>query len=166
MKAILALIFVFNVHAATELDVGAEAPGFSLKNQNDKFFDLSSRKGHWTVLYFYPKSDTPGCTKQACAFRDSISKIRKQGAEVFGVSVNTVEDQAAFRKKHRLNFDLLADVDGKITQLYGAKMADRNMSKRWTLILDPELKVRAIDKDVDPVKDADKVSEQLKKLTL
>lgn len=146
---------------AEEIQLGQTAPLFILKNQSGKDFSLASRKGHWTVLYFYPKSETPGCTKQACAFRDSLSKIRTLGAEVFGVSVNSVEDQAKFRTNHKLNFDLLAD-DGKVTELYGAKMPVVKMAKRWTFVLDPELKIRAIDKDVDPVKDPDRVAEKLK----
>ncbi|HTL13391.1 MAG TPA: peroxiredoxin [Bdellovibrionota bacterium] len=153
-----------SAHAATELKVGDVAPGFSLKDDEGKDFSLDSRKGHWTVLYFYPKSETPGCTKQACAFRDSIGKIRALGAEVIGVSVNSVADQAEFKKNHHLNFPLLADDKTKVTDLYGSKMPILNMSKRWTFLLDPELKIQAIDHDVDPVKDADHVASKLKDL--
>ncbi len=94
---------------SAELKLKDSAPTFIVKTHEGKNFDLSSRKGKWTVLYFYPKADTPGCTQQACAFRDSINVIRDQGADVFGVSVDTVSDQAAFHKKHHLNFVLLAD---------------------------------------------------------
>jgi len=146
---------------AAELKVGDTAPEFSLSKQNGEKFDLNSRKGLWTVLYFYPKAETPGCTKQACAFRDNIKKIRQLGAEVYGVSVNSVEDQAAFGKNHQINFDLLADAEAKVTELYGVKMMMMKMSKRWTFVLDPTLKIRSIDKDVDPVKDADRVAEKL-----
>lgn len=149
---------------AVELKVGDAAPQFKLATQSGKEFDLASRKGKWTVLYFYPKADTPGCTKQACAFRDSINAIRDQGADVYGISVNSIADQKKFYDKHSLNFELLADHEAKVTELYGAKMPMIKMSKRWTFILDPELKVRAIEKDVDPVKDAQQVAEKLKTL--
>ena len=149
---------------AAEVKVGDQAPAFKVKTQDGKEFSLSDRQGKWTVLYFYPKSETPGCTKQACAFRDSIEKIRSQGADVFGVSADTVEDQAKFHKNHNLNFTLLADADLGIINAYGTKMPVMKMSHRWTFIIDPTLKIRAIDKSVDPVKDADKVAQMIGKL--
>lgn len=149
---------------ASELKVGELAPLFSVKTHEGKDFDLASRKGQWTVLYFYPKAETPGCTKQACAFRDNINKIRSEGADVFGISADTVKDQAAFHENHKLNFTLLADADGKIVKLYGAKMPLLNLSKRWTFIVDPELKIRSIDKDVDPAFDSQKVADLIVKL--
>lgn len=168
MRKVLTFVFVMMAvslsAAAADLKVGDPAPLFQLKTQEGKDFDLSSRKGTWTVLYFYPKAGTPGCTKQACAFRDKIEKIRAQGADVFGVSADSVEDQAKFHKEHHLNFTLLADADGKVVNLYGSKMPLITMSKRWTFIIDPELKIREIEKDVDPVMDADKVASTLGKL--
>ncbi|MBY0315174.1 MAG: peroxiredoxin [Bdellovibrionales bacterium] len=150
--------------AGAELKQNDLAPTFTAKTHEGKDFDLSSRKGQWTVLYFYPKADTPGCTQQACAFRDSINVIRDQGADVFGVSINSVADQAAFHKKHHLNFTLIADDKGEIANLYGTRIPVISMSKRWTFIIDPNLKIRAVEKDVDPAKDAEKVSTQIKKL--
>jgi peroxiredoxin Q/BCP len=145
-----------------QVNVGDVAPLFSTATSEGKTFDLSSRKGQgWTVLFFYPKAETPGCTKQACAFRDSIGKIRAVGAEVFGISADTVEAQAKFREHHHLAFTLLADPDAKIIEKYGVKMPLLKMSKRWTFILDKELKVRSIDKDVDPVLDPDRVVTQI-----
>ncbi len=149
---------------AAEVKVGDAAPAFKVKNQAGKEFDLASRKGQWTILYFYPKAETPGCTKQACAYRDNIQKVRELGADVFGISVNSVSDQAKFHDNHKMKFDLLADENGDVTKLYGAKMPVVNMSKRWTFILDPELKVREIDKSVDPVKDVDHMVARLKEL--
>ena len=160
---VLVLTSIF-VNAASELKIGDIAPDFSVKTHENKVFDLKSRKGSWTVLYFYPKAGTPGCTKQACAFRDSIQKIRDQGAEVFGISSDTIEDQVNFHKQHKLNFILLADADSKIANLYGSKMPLLSMSKRWTFILDPELKIRQVDKDVDPVLDAEHVAKSIIKL--
>lgn len=149
---------------ANELKVGDLAPTFKTKTHDGSDFDLQSRKGQWTVLFFYPKSETPGCTKQACAFRDSIEKIRAQGAEVFGISADGVKAQAAFHKKHDLNFPILADSELFAITAYGTKMAMMNMSHRWTFIIDGDLKVRAIDKEVDPVKDADKVAKTIETL--
>lgn len=157
------LLMLENVQAA-ELKVNDPAPLFVAKTQDGKDFDLKSRKGQWTVLYFYPKAETPGCTKQACTFRDNIDKIRKQGADVYGVSADTVAEQAGFHKNHNLNFTLLADPEDHVIDLYGTKMADKKMSKRWTFVIDPELKIRSIGRDVDPVIDSEKIADQISQL--
>lgn len=149
---------------ASEVTSGQAAPLFTTKTHSGADFDLKARKGKWTVLYFYPKAGTPGCTKQACAFRDSIQKIRDLGAEVYGISTDTVEVQAKFHKEHRLNFDLLADADAKVTDLYGSKMPVVKVSKRWTFVIDPELKIRNVMKDVDPALDSERVASEIAKL--
>lgn len=162
--ASLLSIFSSSGQAAPDLKIEDPAPVFSVKTQDGVDFNLNSRKGQWTVLYFYPKAETPGCTKQACTMRDNIEKIRAQGADVFGISIDTVEAQSAFHKNHKLNFTLLADADGKITNQYGVKMPVMNMAKRWTFILDPNLKIRMIQKDVDPVADSLKTADVIAKL--
>lgn len=149
---------------ANEIKLNDPAPLFTAKTQTGTDFDLKTRKGKWTVLYFYPKAGTSGCTKQACAFRDSIQKIRDLGAEVYGISTDTIEDQAKFHKEQRLNFDLLADADAKITNLYGSKMPVLKISKRWTFLIDPELKIRNVMKDVDPALDSERVASEIAKL--
>ncbi|AZZ36304.1 peroxiredoxin [Bdellovibrio sp. qaytius] len=160
-----ALLVSFSVTVfANEVKLNDPAPLFTVKTQTGADFDLKSRKGKWTVLYFYPKAGTPGCTKQACAFRDSIQKIRDLGAEVYGISTDTVEDQAKFHKEHHLNFDLLADADAKVTNLYGSKMPVVKISKRWTFIIDPELKIKNVLKDVDPAMDSERVATEIAKL--
>ena len=144
---------------AEDLEIGSAAPLFTAANQDGVPFSLADRKGRgWSVLYFYPKADTPGCTKQACAFRDAVKKIQALNAEVYGVSTDTVESQAQFHKKYQLKFDILADPDGVVVSLYGAKMPMVDYAKRWTFIIDPELKIRAIEKDVDPASDAERVA--------
>lgn len=164
-KSLFVLVSLITCSAAfAEIKVGSAAPDFTVKNFKGETFKLSDRKGQWTVLYFYPKADTPGCTKQACAFRDNISKIREQGAEVFGISVNSVADQSAFHEKHHLNFDLLADEDAVVTRLYGSNVPVIKMSKRWTYILDPALTIRSIDKDVDPILDPERSAKMLRSL--
>ena len=147
------------------LKAGDMAPLFSTPNQDGVIFDLASRKGHgFTVLYFYPKAGTPGCTKQACAFRDSIKLIRDLGAEVYGISGDSPTALKKFKTEHKLPFDLLADPDASVIEEYGAKAPLLKMAKRWTFILDSDLKIRQIDRDVDPLLDASKVAEEIKKL--
>lgn len=166
IKTLVASFFVLLLTCssfAAELKVGDRAPGFKAKLQSGDDFSLENQKGKWTVLYFFPKSDTPGCTKQACAFRDNIKKITSLGADVYGVSMDTVEEQAAFHKKHGLKFSLVSDKSGKVTEAFGAKMPMMEMSKRWTFILDDQLVIRKIDHDVDPVTDAVTVAEFITK---
>src|SRR6185437_3469867 len=99
-KWILSGFLFFGVSGwSDELKVNDLAPTFATQTHEGKPFALQSRKGQWTVLYFYPKAETPGCTRQACAFRDSIAKIRSQGADVFGISADSVKAQADFHNK-------------------------------------------------------------------
>ena len=161
---LLAIVFISLKGETMELKTGNPAPLFTTKNHEGTPFSLSDRTGKWTVLYFYPKADTPGCTKQACAFRDSIEKIRELGAEVYGVSSDTVESLKKFHEKYHLNFPLLADPKAEIINSYEAKMPLLKIAKRWTFIVGPELKIRSIDQDVDPAMDAKKVAETIREL--
>ena len=102
-----------------ELKVGQKAPDFTVLNDKNEKVKLSDLKGKKVVLYFYPKDDTPGCTTEACAFRDGIDEIKKKGATVIGVSTDSVESHQKFKKKFDLNFSLLADTDKKIVEAYG-----------------------------------------------
>jgi len=147
--------------AAAELKPGDPAPAFTARTDQDRTFDLQERKGKWTVLYFYPKSGTPGCTKQACAFRDDMEAIRKLGAEVFGLSRDSVQSQRKFSLKHKLPFTLLADPEGKVINAYGTAGL-LGYSKRWTFIVGPDLSIRWMRKDVDPVLDAQEVAGALR----
>ena len=160
----LGVLLPLTLQASLTLNVGDSAPLFKAKTQDGAEFNLESRKGKWTILYFYPKAGTPGCTKQACTFRDNIEKIRAQGAEVYGISADAVEDQAKFHKEQHLNFDLLADPDDAVVNLYGSKMPVLRMSKRWTFIVGPDLKIREIKKDVDPVLDSERTADEIKNL--
>lgn len=155
----MVVIFAAFTLQAGDLKVGDAAPLFKAKLHTGADFNLEAQKGKWTVLYFFPKSDTPGCTKQACAFRDNIKKITDLGAEVYGVSTDGISDQAAFHKKHGLKFNLISDESADISKAFGTKMPMVKMSKRWTFILDDKLVIRKMDKDVDPVTDAVKVAE-------
>jgi peroxiredoxin Q/BCP len=102
------------------LDVGDKAPAFSLEDQSGKTVKLSDFKGKTVVLYFYPKDDTPGCTREACAFRDEHSALRKAGAVVLGVSPDSGASHAKFAGKYDLPFPLLADAGHAVSEKYGA----------------------------------------------
>lgn len=160
-SAIFSSLFTASHANADDLKVGDPAPIFKAKTEKGEDFDLKSRTGKWTVLYFYPKAGTPGCTKQACAFRDVIEKIRAQDADVIGISADSVEEQAKFHKEHHLNFTLIADPNADVVKQYGTKMPIMKMAKRWTFVLDPALKIRLIEKDVDPVLDSERIAAQI-----
>ena len=161
----LSLLTSMGLAHAEKVSVGQQAPLFTLHAQDGSTLDLASRQGKgWTVLYFYPKAGTPGCTTQACAFRDAIKVIRNENADVFGISTDDVEDLQKFHKEHQLTFTLLSDPDAKVTEAYGVKMPVVTVAKRWTFILDPSLVIRQIDDDVEPAMDAMRVAKELQKL--
>ena len=152
MPALVAFSFISFPAFAKSLKVGDTAPAVQLKNQNGETFTLQSNKGKsWTILYFYPKAGTPGCTKQACAFRDAADKIRAKNTQVYGVSTDSVEKLSAFHKEHQLTFPLLSDADATVTEKFGVKFPVVKIAKRWTFVIDPELKIRHINYKVDPL---------------
>ena len=161
---IFVFLFSLNLLASEDIKVNDPAKTFKLLTQEGTYFDLTSRKGSWTVLYFFPKAETPGCTKQACAFRDNIKKIRDMNADVYGISTNSVKEQAEFQKNHHLNFILLADDKAEVSKYYGTKMPLLNYAKRWTYIIDPDLIIRDVSKDVDPILDAARVAKRIEEL--
>ena len=101
------------------LQPGAKAPDFSTTDQSGKKITLKEYRGKKVVLYFYPKDDTPGCTKEACAFRDHFAEFKQLGVEVLGVSVDTEKSHKSFAEKFKLPFTLLADTNKKIVNAYG-----------------------------------------------
>lgn len=163
MWALLSAVFLFNKVSLASPLVGKPAPGIDLKNQDGKDFSLASRKGQGlTVLFFYPKAGTPGCTKQACAFRDAVKGIKNLGAEVYGISADDVDSQKKFHKEHKMTFDLLSDPSAKALEAYGVKMPLIKMAKRQTFIVDQDLIVRRHFEDVDPALDAKNVESAIK----
>lgn len=114
------------------LEVGVKAPEFAAESDSGEVVKLSDLRGQVVVLYFYPKDDTPGCTQEACAFRDLKSRFDEAGALVYGVSRDDVRSHAKFRDKHGLNFPLLADPDGQICQAYDV-LKEKNMYGRKTI---------------------------------
>ena len=136
------------------LEVGAKAPAFTLVTDQGTKAKLSDFKGSPVVLYFYPKDDTPGCTKEACAFRDASKELKKLGAIVLGVSPDSSESHAKFRDKYSLNFTLLADPDHALAEAYGA-WREKNMYgkksmgvQRSTYLIDTSGKVAKVWKTV------------------
>jgi len=135
---------------ATELMVGGKAPAFSLKTENGQKVTLASLKGQQVVLYFYPKDDTPGCTKEACGFRDAIAAIRASNAVVLGVSMDDAASHAKFMKKYSLPFSLLCDEEGAMSKAYGV-YKEKNMYgkvywgiERSTFLIDKAGKIKTI----------------------
>jgi len=117
----------------------SKAPDFNLPDAHGKMISLESLQGNWVVLYFYPKDDTPGCTKEACNFRDDLHKLEKLNAKVIGVSVDDGESHTEFAKKYNLPFPLLSDKDGSVAFKYGAltDLGAIKIAKRYTFLIDP-----------------------------
>src|SRR3989338_8675329 len=142
--AVLAALFAARAARSGELpEVGKPAPDFNLPDQNGKLHVLKDYRGKWLVLYFYPRDDTPGCTHEACAFRDDLQQITALGAQVVGVSVDDSASHAEFARKYHLPFPLLADKDGRIAASYGALMnlGLIRFARRYTFLIDPQGKV-------------------------
>lgn len=114
-----------------ELKAGDQAPDFSLPNESGKPISLTSFRGKPVILYFYPKDDTPGCTKEACAFRDSLKRVEKAGSVVLGVSLDDGESHRKFIAKHRLPFPLLSDVNATVSKAYGVYKQKHMYGKKF-----------------------------------
>lgn len=117
--------------ASHTLKVGDPAPDFTLPSGDGKAIKLSDYQGHRVVLYFYPRDNTPGCTKEACAFRDESGKIQALKAQVLGVSTDSTDSHQKFSAKFNLNFPLLADVDATVAQAYGVWQEKNNYGKKY-----------------------------------
>jgi peroxiredoxin Q/BCP len=133
--------------------VGQPAPAFKLQDQAGKWHSLGDYKGKWVALYFYPKDDTPGCTTQACSFRDNVFAFNKEGAVILGISVDDVASHKAFAEKHGLPFTLLADADKAVTKRYGVLktyMGVMEMARRDTFIVDPQGRIAKHYESVKP----------------
>jgi len=133
--------------------VGKPAPAFKLQDQMGKWHSLADYQGKWVALYFYPKDDTPGCTTQACGFRDNIFAFNKEGAVIVGISVDEVASHKEFAEKHSLPFTILADSDKAVTRSYGVLktyMGVMEMARRDTFIIDPQGRVAKHYESVNP----------------
>ncbi len=153
--------------------VGDHAPEFEILTDTGEPLNLTALRGKQVVLYFYPKADTPGCTKQACNFRDNYHKFQELGVTVLGASPDTVEDQAAFKKKYNLPFTLLADADHTLADQYGLYGTHKLMYqgveyethgvRRSTFVIDSEGVVTVSAFGVDPANNTNEVLEILSK---
>jgi peroxiredoxin Q/BCP len=152
---------------ATKLELklkeGDVAPEFTAATTGGGKISLADLKGKDVILYFYPRDDTPGCTKEACAFRDEFSEFKKRGAVVLGVSTDTVKSHDKFAEKFKLPFTLLADEDKKIVQAYGVWGQKSFMGRKYlgthrvTFLIGPDGRIKKIWPDVKPVEHAAEV---------
>ncbi len=144
--------------------VGSDAPSFKLQDQNGDWHALGDYRGQWLAVYFYPRDDTPGCTTEACNFRDNIHAFKAIGAAVVGISVDDVESHKEFSDKYKLPFTILADEDGTTAKAYGV-LRDYKLLKlasRQSFLVDPEGKIAKHYDDVDPDKHTDEVLADIK----
>ena len=154
------------------LTLNSKAPNFEAQDQNGKVHKLSNYLGKWVVLYFYPKDNTPGCTKEACSFRDSYHQLQNMKVIILGVSKDSVESHLKFAQKHDLNFPLLADTDKKIINSYFAwgikKFMGREFEgiKRMTYLINPKGEIVKIYEKVNPLKHVGEILEDLKKFNV
>ncbi|KTG16674.1 MULTISPECIES: peroxiredoxin [unclassified Guyparkeria] len=163
---LLASFLLVGTAQAGDLSVGDPAPGFVLPDQDGEARSLADYRGDWVVLYFYPKDDTPGCTTEACSFRDNINRLIAQNAVVLGVSMDDVASHAAFAAKYELPFPLLADPEGKVVERYGA-LSDFlvvRFAKRQTFIIGPDGNIARIYRKVDPDEHVKEVLDDLEAL--
>jgi thioredoxin-dependent peroxiredoxin len=167
MLGALALWFVGRTSGAGEVpQSGQAAPDFNLPDQHGQVRSLKEFAGKWLVLYFYPKDDTPGCTQEACAFRDDLQQITKLGAQVVGISVDDSGSHAAFAKKYHLPFPLLADKTAAVAARYGV-LSDWvlfKFAKRYTFLIDPHGKIDKVYTKVETSRHSKQIIEDLHKL--
>ena len=146
--------------------VGSAAPEFELADQNGQRHRLGDYAGRWLVLYFYPRDDTPGCTKEACRFRDDIGVLGELNAAVVGVSVDDTKSHAEFARKYELPFPLLSDPDGKTAVAYGSllNLGVARFARRHTFIIAPDGRIAARFDTVDPARHIQEVAQSLRAL--
>ena len=163
--SMVALLGLQAAHA-TELTIGDPAPGFSLKDQANQPHALADYRGRWVVLYFYPKDDTPGCTTEACNFRDDLPALRALGVQILGVSIDSTESHAQFAKKFDLPFPLLADTSGRVARAYDAltSFGPVRFARRHTFIIDPDGKIAKVYRNVKPATHSREIQRDVKAL--
>jgi thioredoxin-dependent peroxiredoxin len=149
------------------LEIGDPAPDITVLDDQGNPFNLSSLKGKTVVLYFYPKADTPGCTKEACGFRDNSEQLAKRNAVVIGVSPDTPSAQAKFKAKYELSFPLLADEDHQVAEAFGVWKEKSMYGKKYmgvertTFIIGPDGRIAQVFNKVKPEGHAEEVAAAL-----
>ncbi|MDE0789292.1 MAG: peroxiredoxin [Woeseiaceae bacterium] len=163
---IAALAFTSTGIANDQTVVGSPAPEFELPDQSGQLHSLEDYRNQWVVLYFYPKDETPGCTTEACEFRDNIFAYRDLNAQILGVSMDDVDSHKAFAENHGLPFPLLADVGGAASTAYGvkARMFGMTVAKRQTFIISPDGVIAKHYEKVKPDSHSSEVLADLKEL--
>ena len=146
---VLLLAAALPMFATADAAPGNMAPNFRLQDQHSAWVSLADQKGKWLVVYFYPMDETPGCTKEACEFRDNIFAFRKLGVNLLGISVQDVASKKEFAEKHSLPFPVLADADKSVAKAYGV-LSMLGYAKRETFVIDPQGHIAKHYADVDP----------------
>ena len=152
------------------LSIGDKAPEFNLVDQNGSSHSLADEKGNWVLIYFYPKDNTPGCTKEACMIRDSFPAFSKLNCTVFGVSADSEASHKKFVEKQNIPFTLLSDPAKEMIGSYGAWQKKKMMGReymgivRMSYLIDPEGKIAKVYENVKPAEHADEVLADLAKL--
>jgi peroxiredoxin Q/BCP len=166
LLAFAAAVLVASAAHAAAPAVGDPAPAFELLDQEGKTHRLEDYAGKWVVVYFYPRADTPGCTTEACAFRDNIFAFRGKGAEIVGISLDEVSSQKEFAEKYSLPFPLLSDAKGEVAEAYGVlrNLGLMKLAKRETFIIAPDGTIARHYDDVDPDSHSAEVREDLDSL--
>lgn len=147
-----------------------KAYNFALADQNNKIHKLSNFLGKWVVLYFYPKDNTPGCTKEACNFRDASSEYTKRGVEIIGISKDSTSSHKKFADKFSLHFTLLSDPDHKVIEMFGAWGKKKFLGKEYdgifrnTVIINPKGEIVKEYKSVNPLIHSDEILKDLEEL--
>ncbi len=137
---------------------GQQLPDVDFITEDEERISADDLTGQKTVLYFYPKDDTPGCTKEACSFRDRIADYEQAGIKVYGISLDSPESHRQFREKHSLNFPLLTDEDGQAAEALGI-LGDRGVANRATFLLDSSGTISKVYPEVSPETHADDILE-------
>ncbi len=165
LTPLLALVGLGTAQAA-ELAPGDPAPAFALKDHENKTHTLDDYRGHWIVLYFYPKDDTPGCTTEACNFRDDLPVLRRLGVIILGISTDDTRSHAEFAKKYSLPFPLLADTDGHVAKRYGSlqSFGPIRFAKRHSFLIAPDGQLAKIYRSVNPATHSRELQQDLKEL--
>ena len=160
-------LLLISGQSISEISTGQVAPNFNLQDQNGEWHTLDNYKGKWVVLFFYPKDQTPGCTTEACNFRDNIFEFEKLNAQILGVSVDDVESHQAFSEKYSLPYPILADVNKECATEYGVlgKFMMMTIAKRQSFLINPEGSIVKHYKKVDPDTHTKEVIVDLKQLT-
>ena len=138
---------------------GQTLPDLDLTTEGGEHIGTQDLMGQKTVLYFYPADDTPGCTKEACAFRDRMDDYAQAEIQVYGVSLDSPESHREFREKYNLNFPLLTDEEGRASEALGVLRENRKRTNRVTFLLDPEVRISKVYPEVSPETHADEILE-------